>query len=184
MLAQQKQKRVAAEKKLREFEQLADGKEAELNTTGDLRNFLIKHKSKLKLRDINAFHKKLIQLDIDLLELLDFEENDLRQCLQNTLTSMEIARLFNVLKTVPASSIYKAKQKPKTVIMLSNEEQRIIKQIKTNIKQCKRYTNMTNNALKTLNAIYEKENKHINDEFDNIINKINQRRNQLLNELY
>ena len=147
----------------------------------DLKEFLDKWESKLKeTRDI---YDRLSKMDIDLSELLEFEESDLRTTLEGHLKPIQITRLFIVLKQTPESAIYKQKQKPKILILLSNKEQNIVKYVKQCLNNVKQSTINVKQAINSIDTIaLEKENV-INEKFDEIIKMVNQHRNKLLKQL-
>eukprot|EP01084_Bolivina_argentea_P111307 198649_1 len=161
----------------------------------ELKAFLFVNENKLKSKPtILKIHKALTINRIDKDDLMSLSEIDLRETLQaleynsnkDKLKPLEIGRLINVIKTTPGSEIFiKNNAKPSKVIIIPQtiEEQQAINKIDNKKGLILNVLKIVNDNMKQVNINKQKTKDIINNKFDEIIKKANERRNKLLSEI-
>eukprot|EP01084_Bolivina_argentea_P221435 375056_1 len=148
-----------------------------------LKEFLVTHVNKLK--KVENIYQKLHENEIDYNELMEYNEQDLRDTLNEIeMKKINSGRIINLLRVTHESRIYKEKNNTTIkVIVLSEEEQNALLSVEKHESKISEVTAVITNKIKTLDVNLKEYHQIINDNFAEIIQKANERKKQLLTDL-
>eukprot|EP01084_Bolivina_argentea_P308213 532870_1 len=165
--------------------------ETSVQTEGSdkLHTFLGQHEDRLK--NVDNIYELLHKNDIDYDELMRYEEKDLRDTLHEIgMKKIVIGRIYNLLRTIKNSSIYKEQNTVSTKVvrvLVSAEEQYALSNIDKKIAKISELIQSIKSAMDNLNENNVKNKKIVETNFsqivENVILCVNARKQELLLEL-
>eukprot|EP01084_Bolivina_argentea_P285396 489400_1 len=152
----------------------------------ELKQFLLSNKNKLK-NAVDPIYQLLTDEDIDYEELMEYAEVDLRSILTENanikLKSTQIGRLINVLRNTAESTIHKQSKKEKIVIVLSDQENNALNNIKHKIEQITKHKETVTDTINILNNNKINCKKQIDQQITYMIQMLQKRQKELVIQL-